>query len=255
MSLFFNGITPFASGGQPFQVYELKKKDIRVTDGTNIAIQATIVNQIALIIAISLLLIGNLIFKSYTINNTLKIMIIVAYLISFSFLAFMTLLSLNKKLGTTIIKLVNNILSKLKIVKNRKENLNNWVDSLEHFNQGSKELFKDKLRLIKLVFINVLAYLVYYIIPLTILFSFNNYSAYNSLQAILLGGLVSIIGSFVPLPGGSGGQEYMFIILFGTYLTDPLLSSVMLLWRFITYYLPMIIGGIIFNIRGDKKCV
>ena len=47
---FFNGVTPFASGGQPFQVYELKKQKINLTDGTNIIIQNFIVYQIALML-------------------------------------------------------------------------------------------------------------------------------------------------------------------------------------------------------------
>src|SRR5574344_2194517 len=35
-SMFFNGITPFSSGGQPFQVLMLKKDGVRISDGTNV---------------------------------------------------------------------------------------------------------------------------------------------------------------------------------------------------------------------------
>ena len=45
---FLNGVTPFATGGQPFQVYILKKDGIRLGDGTNIIMQNFIVYQIAL---------------------------------------------------------------------------------------------------------------------------------------------------------------------------------------------------------------
>ena len=35
---FFNGITPLASGGQPFQVYELHTDKIKLSDATSIVI-------------------------------------------------------------------------------------------------------------------------------------------------------------------------------------------------------------------------
>ena len=47
---FFNGITPFSSGGQPMEVYYLSKSGIRASKGTNIIIQNFILYQIALII-------------------------------------------------------------------------------------------------------------------------------------------------------------------------------------------------------------
>ena len=43
---FFNGITPFSTGGQPLQVYMLKKEGIRVTKATNMIIQNFILYQI-----------------------------------------------------------------------------------------------------------------------------------------------------------------------------------------------------------------
>ena len=46
---FFNGITPFASGGQPMQVYMLNKSGIKLTHSTNIIVQDFILYQMALI--------------------------------------------------------------------------------------------------------------------------------------------------------------------------------------------------------------
>lgn len=46
---FLNGITPFQSGGQPFQIYLLKKDGIRISDSTNAMIKDFIAYQSALI--------------------------------------------------------------------------------------------------------------------------------------------------------------------------------------------------------------
>ena len=43
MTKFFNGITPFSTGGQPMQVYMLKKDGFRLTKATNIIMQNFII--------------------------------------------------------------------------------------------------------------------------------------------------------------------------------------------------------------------
>ncbi|MBP5634357.1 flippase-like domain-containing protein, partial [Candidatus Saccharibacteria bacterium] len=45
---FFCGITPLSSGGQPMQIYELKKKGVPISTGANIEVQAYMMFQIAL---------------------------------------------------------------------------------------------------------------------------------------------------------------------------------------------------------------
>ena len=46
---FFNGVTPFATAGQPYQIYALTKKKISLVDSTNIAIETFVTYQLALI--------------------------------------------------------------------------------------------------------------------------------------------------------------------------------------------------------------
>jgi uncharacterized protein (TIRG00374 family) len=62
-----------------------------------------------------------------------------------------------------------------------------------------------------------------------------------------------LIGSFIPLPGGTGGVEYGFINFFGNFLSGAILKTLMLLWRFFTYYFGMFIGAITFNIMERRK--
>ena len=47
---FFNGVTPFATGGEPYEVYSLTKHGIKGTDSTNIMIQNFITYQISLVL-------------------------------------------------------------------------------------------------------------------------------------------------------------------------------------------------------------
>ena len=62
-----------------------------------------------------------------------------------------------------------------------------------------------------------------------------------------------LLGSFVPMPGGTGGLEYGFLAFYGNFLTGSALTALMLLWRFITYYLGMILGAIALNVKRVKQ--
>ena len=54
---------------------------------------------------------------------------------------------------------------------------------------------------------------------------------------------VYMISDFVPLPGASGGSEGTFYILLNVFLKGAT-SATLLVWRFSTYYLGLIVGGL-----------
>ena len=64
---------------------------------------------------------------------------------------------------------------------------------------------------------------------------------------------ILLIGSFVPIPGASGGIEFGFLNFFNRFLRKGALTAVLIVWRFITYYFGMIIGALAFSLekKGD----
>ena len=252
MTFFFNAITPFSTGGQPFQIYVLKKNKVPISDGTNIIMQESIIHQIAVIVVGFITLTLNQIFKICEVEGIILTFLIIGFLVNVLVLGLLFLISYSKKINKSLIKGIISLLTFLKLVKNKQQLLTKLNKTIEDFTNNSKILLKDKKRFIKLIGINCIALFCLYIVPLTVLFSLGDYSSFDGITAIVLVSFVSIISSYIPLPGGMGGQEYLFILLFGFYVNKPLLSSLMLLWRFITYYLPMIIGAIVFNIKQKE---
>ena len=251
MTFFFNAITPFATGGQPFQIYVLKRNKLSLSDSTNIIVQESIIHQIAIIIVCFITLLINYIFNFYKFEGIILIFLILGFSINVFILLLLFILSRSNKIDKTLTKFIVNLLTFLRIIK-KKDYIKKIHNTIDEFNYNSKMLLKNKKRFIKLILINCLAFLCLYIVPLTILFSFGNYSSFDGIIAITLVSFISIISSYIPLPGGMGGQEYLFILFFGLYVNQPLLSSLMILWRFVTYYLPMIVGAVIFNIKNKE---
>ncbi len=252
MTFFFNAVTPFSTGGQPFQIYVLNKNNVSLPQGTNIIIQESIVHQIAIILVGFLAIILNLILGICKIEGVVLWFLIIGFLANVLILFLLFIVSYSKKINKSLIKIVINLLTFLRLIKKKNELINKLNKKIEDFTNNSKILLKDKKRFVKLIIINCIALFCLYIVPLTILFSLGDYSSFDGMTAIILVAFISIISSYIPLPGGMGGQEYLFVLLFDLYIDKPILSTLMLLWRFTTYYLPMIIGAVLFNIRQKE---
>lgn len=249
---FFNGITPFSTGGRPLQVYELKKRGVRVVDGTNVIVQNFIIFQIALIIFASLSMILNFIFKIFPTTGFLSNMTFLGFGINFILLALALLFSISKNLNKKIIKSVIKFLHKIKIVKNPEHQINKWEDHcMDYYNAFNDFKYKKKL-IIKCVSIQILSLLVFYSVIMCVFIALG-LRVTDPLAMIIASNFVFMVGGYVPLPGGSGGIEYLFLRYFSKYASGAELSSALIIWRFTTYYLPTLVGGIAFNIQNKKN--
>ena len=69
---FFHAITPFAAGGQPWQIYKLKKDGLTLAESTNVVIQDFIAYQIALVFLGLCAITSNYIFNIFPSDSLLK---------------------------------------------------------------------------------------------------------------------------------------------------------------------------------------
>lgn len=250
---FFNAVTPFASGGQPFQIYSLKKDGISYNDGANIVVQEFIVYQIALVFLGIFAITYNYFFPLFPEVALLEHLVTLGFIINFMVIVFLFILAFVKKFDTFLLKLAVNLLKKFHLIKNKKEVLERWNTQIDNFNTGAKKLINNKYHFFHLIFLEIVSLLSLYLIPCTLLYGMGDYTSITGFKAIITSAYVMLIGSFVPIPGGTGGLEYGFLAFFGNFIKGPILKALMLLWRFITYYFGMIVGAIAFNWKGDRK--
>lgn len=249
---FFNAVTPFATGGQPYQIYYLKKCNIEYTNATGIVLENFIVYQIALVLLGIIALIINTTFNLFSSNNLLTKLITLGFIINTLVIVVMFIVSFSKKMNKFLITLGINILTKLKLVKDREKKLKKWNNNINDFHEGAKKLLEDKKTFIGNIIFNFLSLCSLYSIPVFILYAMGEFEVINIFETIVVSAYVMIMGSFVPIPGGSGGLEYGFVAFFGNFIKGSKLSATMLVWRFITYYFSMIVGAIALNIKKVK---
>lgn len=251
---FFNGITPFSTGGQPMEVYMLTEHDIRASHGTNFIIQNFIFYQIALVIFGIFAVIYNAIFHLFPEVPILRNLVLLGFLINTLVAVFLLVIACSKKTTTFLTKTSINLLVKIKIIKNKEQVKGRWQERIEEFHKSTKALAGRKRLVISGIILNLISLACFYLVPLFIVYSMHDFTSLKAVESMVASAYVLIIGSFVPIPGASGGIEYGFLSFFHAFLSSGVTSAVLLVWRFITYYLPMIIGAIVFNIdEGEKK--
>ena len=255
---FANAVTPFATGGQPYQVYFLKTKGIGIATSTGIILQNFIVYQLALVFLGIVALISNLIFKFLPNNGLLIKLTALGFIINLLVICFSFLLAFARRFSKWLIRHSISILSKLHIIKNKEEQTKKWLSNISNFHDSSITLMKNWKLFIGTIFINLLYLCLLYSIPVFVLIAtgkYNNFPSVNLFTTIMVSAYVMLIGSFVPIPGGTGGLEGAYKEFFGTILdgyNGTITNSTMIVWRSITYFFGLIVGGIAFNISEKK---
>ena len=244
---FFNGVTPFSTGGQPMEIYMLTEHNISVSKATNQTIQSFIFYQIALVICGFISVISNYCFKMFPKNPLLRQFVLLGFLINIAVVVVLILISYSKKINNLLKKMTISISKKFKKETNEKEISKKFDEFYEEF----KELKDKKEIIVQGILLNIVSLLCLYITPLFVVYSMGDFNSINVIETLTASAYVYVIGAFVPIPGASGGIEFGFTQFFGNFIETSVLPAALLVWRFITYFLGIILGAILFN--TEKK--
>lgn len=253
---FFCGITPLSSGGQPMQIYELKKKGVPVSTGANIEVQAYMMFQIALMFLAIVSVILNAIFHFFDYIPVLNQMMIAGFVINLVILVGLLFISFSKNFNRKVINGVINVLAHFGLVKNKKARQEKWELACQNYYENGRELLRNKKVFARGVCYQLAALTAYYLLPIFIALAIGCADNLNVLNTFAASSYVFVMGCYVPIPGASGGMEAGFMGYFGSFVAaGPQLNVFVLLWRGVTYYMPMIAGAIAFNIHSGKGAI
>lgn len=246
-SEFFYGMTPFAIGGQPYQIYELKDRDdISYAHGANIVFKDCYGYQLALVTVSTIFLLINHIFDLVTFTDLIKKLLLIGYLVNIGIVIFFEYLKYSKIKHNKIVDGIINFLYKIKIIKDKdkiSKSINDGLDrTREHLKERDSALvFKSYLfSILKLLMLGLAGYLS---LKATYI---NNV---NIIEGIFIIIFAMNVSSFIPTPGGSGGMELGFLTLFSAYVTGAKLNAAMLLWRFSGFYFLTLNGALMIMLK------
>lgn len=239
---FYNCITPFASGGQPMQAYSLVKSGVPLGAAGSALLIKFIVYQFTLTVYSLVLL---LIFWNFFAARVsgLATLSAVGFLINFAVMAGLLCIGFAKKFTAKAAAGLIRLLAKLKLVKHPEEKIQSAQEELERFYQGFRLAGKNKAAVLQMIALSAVQLTAFFLIPYFLCVAFGSRGV-SPLHVIAAQAFVTMVTSFVPLPGAAGGAEISFVTFFAIFVKGNVLNLSMLLWRILTFYFPIIFGGI-----------
>ncbi len=248
--IFFNGITPFSSGGQPFQVYCFNDKGVKASESTGILLMNFIVYQIVvnLFCVVAFILYFNQL--NLAVSN-LKYLIIIGFSVNLIVLFFFMALSTMKIFRKILVKFMYFLCKSKLIAKFLEKRIPAFELYFDDAQAAFKEVLKHKFSFFLSMLFRIIGFILYYAIPFYVLKAMGVAIGYDQLMFVIaMTSFALTMVIWLPTPGSSGGIELAFKVLFGSIVgvTDSIAFGGMLIWRLLTYYLLMFLSFIFYLI-------
>ena len=252
---YYDGITPLGTGGQPFQIYYLHKKDIPAGVATAVPLVRFIISTFVfcLIAVVLFIFTSHMGLLSGWDGTTILIVSWVFMALNFLVPVLIIVFSLFPRAGKKLVVRLVAFLSKIRIVKHKYPTMKKYVYEIDEYRHSLKALIKSWKSLIPLVLICILETAVYTSLPFFAMLAIAGPNVTDNHLLLLFQMCCLMVvsfysSSFVPTPGNSGASEAMTMIVFLTVSgINSVLGWIVLLWRFATFYL-YIVSGIGINI-------
>ena len=238
IGMYYSSITPAATGGQPMQVFALKKRGVPSGVGYSSLAVKFFCWQCALLLigAVLWIVTGGYVFSLLGKGVWL---IALGFFLNSLMVSVVILLAINRNVVRAIIIFFVNLAARFRLIHDKAKTSSRMDAALNDFHSSVDILTQHPGQFLVLFG-----------------FSLQNHSY---LQVLTVQFLLYITASFTPLPGASGAQEGGFYLFFRSFFPDSVIFAALLVWRFITYYLFILVGAVAvlvdqtFSLRRYRK--
>lgn len=242
VGFFVSAITPSASGGQPAQMYFMKKDGISLSISTLVLMVVTIAYKFTLVF----LAIFMLIFSGkFVIGEIISVwwIIVLGLLLNIIIVTALLLAVYKPALAKRIIVVTIIKLGKRGWLKNYQRKVSKALHGISKYSTGSDYLKKHSHVMINVLALTILQRIALFLVTYFVYRAFG-LSGTSAYKIVILQTLISLAVDNLPLPGGMGASEWLYQIFFagimGTLLIPNLLVS-----RAISYYAQIIFGAVV----------
>ena len=240
VGFFFSCITPSASGGQPMQIYYMKKEKISIPVSTVILMIVTITYKLVLVV----IGIGIAIFGRGFLHKYLEGILPVFYLglaLNIFCVTFMTILVFHPLLAKAIMVKGMKLLERLHLVKKKDGRLKKLEDSMDTYRNTAAYLKNNPFVIVKVIGITFIQRIALFAVTWFVYQAFGLHGT-GFWEILFLQAVISVSVDMLPLPGGMGISETLFLNIFSPVFGGLLLPG-MVLSRGLGYYGELLISA------------
>lgn len=242
IGFFFSCITPSASGGQPAQIFYMRKNKIPIPVATLVLMVVTITYKSVLVVIGLYVAFFQRGFVHQYLEKILPIFYLGVGLNVFCCIA-MSLLVFCPSLARGIVMKGLSLLERIHILKKKEARTQRLEISMDHYRDTS-EYFKTHKKVIgNVLWITFLQRFGLFFVTWFVYKSFG-LSGASVYDVVMLQAVVSVSVDMLPLPGGMGISENLFLAIFKTIFAGGLLLPGMILSRGIAYYVQLLFSAV-----------
>lgn len=242
IAAFFHGITPGSSGGQVAQAFVFNKQGVDSASAASILWIEFVLHQASLVIIGFVFLFTKIgILRMF--NSNLQFLVVIGFVVNLVVLVFLYLIVQSPRFNQWFLIKGLVLLKKIKLVKNIESNQKKIITFVEQFEKAQKLFIKNLDAVAKVTLVMIVKLFVLYFIPYLIIHSFGvTVTNFSFIDIMALSAFLGMLKVFAPLPGGLLGTEILFILLFSLFTSQIVATSTMIVWRFVSFYMIMVIG-------------
>lgn len=243
---YYDSITPFAVGGQPFQIMYLMKKGVSGSKSTSIPLEKHFFSMIAFTIISIGVLISHFI---HPITNSVLLitLAIISIVCNSAIVVFILLFSVSKRVMPALVIKILKFLNKMHIVKNYKVTFFKVAKFVKNYQRSMKDFSKSFWTIFIQLMLAFASYLAIYSFAYFIYLAFLPLGGTGGVSwADLFCSAVfcDLCAGIMPLPSGTGLAEISFDRVFKDLFSITVFPWAMLIWRFLMSYSFIAMGGI-----------
>lgn len=247
------GLTPFASGGQPAQLYALTRGKIEGSRALSVILMKFLVYQIVVVL---FFIVGYVAADSFIYKNvdpTFATFIPFAIAIHAVVIIGLLLVMFWPKLSLKVVEWSGRAAQKFMSASRVKKLVDTAEDKVNNFHQESKRVARSAKSLLVATLWTALQLIAFYLVPYFVIRAFG-YGSVNPWLILTMNIMIVMVISLFPIPGGVGGAELSFQLLFTPFVKNPAtLVLVILIWRIITYYFCLFAGILAYVIPNKEQ--
>lgn len=243
LGFFFSCITPSATGGQPAQLYYMKQDKADLGVATLVLLEVTIAYKSILIFLGVLVLTIKKRFVFHYLGKNIFFLYF-GIIMNIVVVLWLAMLLFHTKTVRKLVRKLISVLTSLNIIKNRENTLDKVDVAFSRYNEGAIFLKKHKKIMVIVFLITLVQRIALFSVTYFVYRAFG-LNEFGLVDIIALQSIISIAVDMLPLPGGIGASENLFLIIFKKIFKGSLIMPGMLLSRGISYYGLLIISAVV----------
>lgn len=243
IGFFYSCITPSASGGQPAQIYYMHRKGISVPVSTLVLMVVTITYK-AVLVFIGL---GLVVFGQGFLHEYLQGALPVFYLgigLNVICVAALVVLVFHTSLAEAIMSKGLTLLERLHLLRRKESRREKLASGMEKYRETAQYFKTHKHVVIHVLLITFAQRFALFLSTYFVYRAFGLQGA-SVVTVTLLQASISVAVDMLPLPGGMGISEKLFLTVFASVFGGQLLLPGMILSRGLSYYTQLLLCALL----------